>query len=165
MVTPVPARPHLHTSLVLGHEPSGELQFFHLKHPDSSHEGSASPLPGYVLFLKQLLLNLYLEVSGTGSAGTAARPAKLHRSRLATAKSHPMDASARVRSSSAAKALLLLPASFCRELKSPFHTHRDAVPGNSFCSQWLWLMGTQQPLAAGTQCPWDAPALPGKRSC
>lgn len=112
-VTSVPACPHLHTSLVLGHVPSGELQFFHLEHPDSPLEGSASPLPGYVLFLKQLLLSLYLEASGAGSAGIAARPAKLHRSRLTTAKPHPMDASARVWSSSAAKTLLLLPASFC----------------------------------------------------
>lgn len=113
MATPAPARPHLHASLVLGHVPYDELQIFHLKHPDLPLEGSASPLPGYVLFLKQLLLSLYLEVSGAGSAGIAARPAKLHRSRLATAKPHPVDASARVWSSSAAKMLLLLPASFC----------------------------------------------------
>lgn len=64
MVTPAPARSHLHASLVLGHLPSGELLFFHLKDPDLPFEGSALPLPGYVLFLKQLLLSLYLEVSG-----------------------------------------------------------------------------------------------------
>lgn len=63
-VTPVPARSHLHDSLVLGHVPSVRFLFFHLKDPDLPLEGSASPLPGYVLFLKQLLLSLYLEVSG-----------------------------------------------------------------------------------------------------
>lgn len=84
---PGPAHRHPCTSCILGDTHPNRLHFFHLQGPDLDFScWKHDTAPSYKLFSKQLLLNLYWEAS----RGKASLRPPCH---LATAKSHPMDAS------------------------------------------------------------------------